>query len=60
MNTDQLQNKNLIDFLAVSAEYCAHLEQSDEISRVDFIKKSRKILALLYLKASLILKIKYC
>lgn len=47
-------SKNIIEFLTVASEYCGFIEKSEKFSKKDFIEKSQKILALLYLKASLI------
>lgn len=54
METEDLAKKNILDFLAVAAEYCALVEQADIMSQKAFVDKARKVLALLYLKVSLL------
>jgi hypothetical protein len=44
----------VIEFVAVSNELCNFLEQARAFSRSDFVNKTRKILPLLYYKASLL------
>lgn len=44
----------VIEFVAVANEMCSFLEQTGGFSRVDFVDKTRKILPLLYYKASLL------
>lgn len=48
------QNKDVVEFLTISAEYCAFLEQAQEVELRMFADKALKILALLYLKANLL------
>jgi len=60
MNEDfssSVYSKNIIEFLTVASEYCGFLEKSEKFSKREFLEKSQKILALLYLKSSLIDKI---
>ena len=59
MDFDQLPDhivysKNVIEFVTVTAETCLFLEHSTDFSKTDFIRKSVKLLPLLYLKATLI------
>ena len=59
MDFDQLPDhivysKNVIEFVTVAAETCLFLEHSTEFSQPDFVRKSVKLLPLLYLKVSLI------
>ena len=59
MDFDQLPDhivysKNVIEFVTVTAETCLFLEHSTDFSKIDFIRKSVKLLPLLYLKATLI------
>ncbi|MEI6755268.1 MAG: DUF5063 domain-containing protein [Paludibacter sp.] len=59
MEFDQLPNhivysKNVIEFVTVTAETCLFLEHSTDFTRTDFIRKSVKLLPLLYLKTSLL------
>ncbi|MFP4366421.1 MAG: DUF5063 domain-containing protein [Bacteroidales bacterium] len=44
----------VIEFVAVANEMCTFLEQADSFARADFVDKSRKILPLLYYKATLL------
>ena len=59
MDLDQLPDhivysKNVIEFVTVAAETCLFLEHSTDFSKTDFIRKSVKLLPLLYLKTSLV------
>ncbi len=47
----------VLEFVTVSAEYCATLERNYEYEKEEFVQKMQKILPLLYLKASLLPKI---
>ncbi len=47
----------VLEFVTVSAEYCATLERNSEYEKEEFVQKMQKILPLLYLKASLLPKI---
>ncbi|MFO7868227.1 MAG: DUF5063 domain-containing protein [Bacteroidales bacterium] len=49
-----MADTKILDFITVSAEYCAFLEQVNSFSQKDFISKSQKILCLLYLKTSVL------
>lgn len=51
---ERIYSKNIIEFVTVSAEYCAFIERTPELERDEFIDKITKILPLLYLKASLL------
>jgi hypothetical protein len=44
----------VIEFVTVAAETCLFLEHTVELSRVEFVNKSVKIFALLYLKTSML------
>ncbi len=50
--------RSVIDFVTVSAEFCAFLERAEGMKRTTFVDTTLKILPLLYLKASLLPKIK--
>lgn len=59
MDFDQLPDhivysKNVIEFVTVAAETCLFFEHSAEFSQPDFVRKTVKLLPLLYLKASLV------
>ena len=49
-----IYSKNAIEFVTVAAEFVAFVENYEKLDRKNFIEKLHKILALLYLKASLI------
>lgn len=59
-NMEQIENdkiiydKNVIDFVTVSVEFCAILEGDQNLPRIEWIDRMLKILPLLYLKASLL------
>lgn len=46
--------KGVIEFVTVSAEYCAFLEQAANTGRHHFVDTSLKLLPLLYLKAAML------
>lgn len=48
-----IYDKNVIDFVTVSVEFCAILEGEEDLARIEWIDTMLKILPLLYLKASL-------
>lgn len=54
---NELYSKNIIEFITVASEYCGFVEKMEKFSKKDFLEKSQKILALLYLKASMLEKI---
>lgn len=59
MEIDNLPNHivyspQVIDFVTVAAETCLFLEHATDLSREEFVSKSAKILALLYLKAAIL------
>ncbi len=49
-----LFSKNVIEFVTVAVEFCNFIENSQEISAINFSKATNKILPLTYLKASLL------
>ncbi len=51
---DIVYSKNVLEFVTVSAEFVAFIESHEKFESKAFIEKLHKILALLYLKASLI------
>lgn len=53
MNTI-VYNKKVIEFLTVSKQYCAFIENAKRLTNKDFVEKIDKILSLLYLKFSLL------
>lgn len=56
--TDQLKeivySKDAIEFVTVAVQYCAFLENFEEITETELTDKLTKLLPLLYLKASLV------
>ena len=51
---ERIYSKNIIEFVTVSAEYCAFIERVPELEKEEFLDKIIKILPLLYLKATLL------
>ena len=47
-------DRNTVEFVTVSAEFCAFLEQAESKSRRRFVDTALKLLPLLYLKASML------
>jgi len=47
-------DKGTMEFLTVASEYCAFVEKARKFSRKDFVTKLHKILALVYLKMTLL------
>ena len=47
-------DRNTVEFVTVSAEFCGFLERVSEKKRKAFVDTSLKLLPLLYLKASLL------
>lgn len=47
-------NRNTVEFVTVSAEFCAYLERADLIRQKEFVDTILKILPLLYIKASML------
>lgn len=47
-------DRNVVEFVTVSAEFCAFLERSEEMKQSKFVDTLLKILPLLYLKASML------
>lgn len=59
METDfdhPVYSKNVIEFVTVAKEFCAWLEKTPQYRRREFIDIGRKMLPLLYLKASVLPK----
>lgn len=50
----EIYARNTVEFVTVTVEFCAFLEQSAGKSRTEFVDTLLKILPLLYLKASLL------
>lgn len=57
MSQEELENpiysKSNLEFVTVASEYCAFLEEANQLSRADYISKITKLLPLIYLKMSL-------
>ena len=47
-------DKGTMEFLTVASEYCAFVEKARKLTRKDFVTKLHKILALTYLKMTLL------
>ncbi len=59
MQTDfehPIYSKNVIEFVTVGREFCGWLEETPEFPRREFVETGRKMLPLLYLKASVLPK----
>lgn len=57
MEENIVYSKNVLEFVTVSAEYCAFVETVDQNSKLDFFSKSQKLLSVLYLKTSILPKV---
>ena len=51
---DVFLDKGTMEFLTVASEYCAFVEKARKFPRADFVAKLHKILALVYLKMTLL------
>lgn len=51
---NKLFSRNVVEFVTVAVEFCNFIENSQEISALDFSKATNKILPLTYLKASML------
>lgn len=47
-------DRNVVEFVTVSAEFCRYLEQAEGTRRADFVNTVLKLLPLLYLKAEML------
>lgn len=47
-------SKDVIEFVTVANEFCALLEKAHDFSKEDFVKRSQKLLPLLYFKAAVL------
>ena len=47
-------NRDTVEFVTVAAEFCAFLERTERLQRREFVDTILKILALLYIKASML------
>ncbi|MCQ2110795.1 MAG: DUF5063 domain-containing protein [Bacteroidaceae bacterium] len=54
MDSSVIFDKNVVEMVTVSAEYCTFLENSESCSQDHFIDVMSKMLPLLYLKASML------
>lgn len=55
-DSNKVYSQNVTDFVTVASEYCSFVENTLRFSKVDFLDKSRKLLPLVYLKASILPK----
>ena len=53
-NTKVIYSHDTLEFVTVSAEFCAFLEQSEGRDKREFVETMLKLLPLLYLKACLL------
>ncbi len=51
---DVFLDKGTIEFLTVATEYCAFVEKTTKFTRAEFVTRLQKILALVYLKMTLL------
>ena len=51
---ERIYSKNIIEFVTVSAEYCAFIERVPELEKEGFLDKITNIQTLIYLKATII------
>ena len=51
-----IYSKDVLEFVTVAAEYCAFVETVEQIDKKNFFNKSQKLLSVLYLKTSILLK----
>ena len=51
---DVFLDKGTMEFLTVASEYCAFVEKARKLTRTEFVTKLHKILALVYLKMTLL------
>ncbi len=57
MEENIVYSKNVLEFVTVSAEYCAFVESVEQNSKQDFFSKAQKLLTVLYLKTSILPKV---
>jgi len=54
IKNNPVYDKDVLEFVAVASEYCKFVEQADDFKLNEFIDKAHKLLALLYLKATML------
>ncbi len=54
MKDNNVYAQSHLEFITIAVAYCSYLEEIAEESALDFVRKTDKILPLLYLKASLV------
>ncbi len=52
---DIYSDKSTLEFVTVAAEFCAFVEKAKKFSKKDFVTKLHKMLALIYLKTTLLI-----
>ena len=52
-----LYQKDVIEFVTVTTEFCVRAEQTGEVKRTDFVAGMLKILPLLYMKAMVVMEL---
>ena len=55
-NGEKVFSESVTDFITVAGEYCTFVENTLRFTKTDFLDKSRKMLAMIYLKMSLLPK----
>lgn len=55
-NGEQVFSENVTDLVTIAGEYCTFTENTARFSKPDFLDKARKLLAMVYLKMSLLPK----
>jgi hypothetical protein len=53
-NSDPVYSRNIVEFVAVSNEFCKYAEHASELKGDELLKILQRILPLMYLKASLL------
>ncbi len=57
LDSSIIYSQNITEFITVAGEFCSFVENTNRFDKKDFLDKTRKLLPLLYLKASLLPKL---
>ena len=49
-----VQKKSIVELVAVVVEFCSTLESTDKLTKKEFIERTQKLLALLYMKTTVL------
>lgn len=49
-----IQKKSIVELVAVVVEFCSTLESTDKMNKKEFIERTQKLLALLYMKTAVL------